>query len=626
MIVHHVGEHSWDNCCWSDDNLSSKKLYPKYQFPSKSKKWLPRLQTTEESTTLMVQYMHARHTSLPAAGRRKLDLASVESIAERSACVHNLALELMLTVPINKRIVEDKFVSAWAAGSMNIDHEVQSALLDKKDDFDIRKDIPTFAVMLKEHMAQKPLPDATAEMGSTLEADKFQLLLKQAQYDQQVYETWVRKTAIAQASRDHAQHEWRLQRREACVQAAMQVLSATTKLLVWDTRSPEKSINEMMQYKRFLASKLGLAEGTTSHVVYLNYTAPSLIPAACQRAQVDMLSFALTDNMQSVGLVLNPVYTYKNGRLYKEEEQLVRLLERGNMNFDWQFSVLYSSRSDARDLRPLVMNGRLVFPSPLELTKNIYWQSSLRKRQRTDEVQQLAVKEMKTIEDINADALPPSTDARGEGHIHGAAKYHQVGPATCSAILQGVLTDTHMAGTHAILVIDLFPSTGDMLAAFLKQNRLQKTPMFFLGYCQDQNELSWLESTTAEQLAAAFQDGEVPLPNSRELPATISDDMLEVLPKQPALNILVIDKDDELRLPSTLVQQWAAHPTFGIPFTQWMDAFCQTYAVIDMQKDAGVKACLFNPPFCLVSFTCYCCNQKQLVHTSHLPGGPTWRR
>ena len=53
LIVEHVSAMGWEACCWSDDALSSKKLYPKYQFPAKTQKWLSRVRTSEDSMRLL---------------------------------------------------------------------------------------------------------------------------------------------------------------------------------------------------------------------------------------------------------------------------------------------------------------------------------------------------------------------------------------------------------------------------------------------------------------------------------------------------------------------------------------------------------------------------------------------
>ena len=55
----------WDHCSWSEENLSSKKLYPGFQFQAKSKKWLPRLKVTPESHKLTVTRIQGTNEAAP---------------------------------------------------------------------------------------------------------------------------------------------------------------------------------------------------------------------------------------------------------------------------------------------------------------------------------------------------------------------------------------------------------------------------------------------------------------------------------------------------------------------------------------------------------------------------------
>lgn len=58
------------------------------------------------------------------------------------------------------------------------------------------------------------------------------------------------------------------------------------------------------------------------------------------------------------------------GRVVLEEKQLLeRLVAHGNHNIDWSYHILFGSKSDQRDLRPMVYSGKMIFPSPLDLTK-----------------------------------------------------------------------------------------------------------------------------------------------------------------------------------------------------------------------------------------------------------------
>ena len=146
--------------------------------------------------------------------------------------------------------------------------------------------------------------------------------------------------------------------------------------------------------------------------------------------------------MQSAAVVINPVFTYSKGKLHLEEQKPVNLLAKGNHNLDWQFSILFKEKSDDRDLRPMVYPGRFVFPSPLGgPKKNMFFMCELRKSHRTEEVKQLAAKAMKLVEDLAEDALPYTIEVR-DSHVHGAAKYCQLGVPAWDKVLEGTLSGT----------------------------------------------------------------------------------------------------------------------------------------------------------------------------------------
>ena len=99
QILAHVGNVGWDSSCWSDDNLSSKKLYPSFSFPSKSKKWAGRLKVTDESMGLFVQRVQTVHEQCQAWLKKKKDTSTMEAFAERAAALWRLGKEVCVNTP-----------------------------------------------------------------------------------------------------------------------------------------------------------------------------------------------------------------------------------------------------------------------------------------------------------------------------------------------------------------------------------------------------------------------------------------------------------------------------------------------------------------------------------------------
>ena len=90
LILEHVSAMGWDMCCWSDDALSSKKIYPKYQFPARTNKWLSRVRTSEDSMRLLVKRVQATHGKGARLNMKKLVTQELEALAERAAAVENM--------------------------------------------------------------------------------------------------------------------------------------------------------------------------------------------------------------------------------------------------------------------------------------------------------------------------------------------------------------------------------------------------------------------------------------------------------------------------------------------------------------------------------------------------------
>ena len=83
-----------------------------------------------------------------------------------------------------------------------------------------------------------------------------------------------------------------------------------------------------------ITSKLAVATSDVPSLLVFNWAAPCLVPIHTQDNQISVLSWALSENMQSAAVVINPVFTYTRGKLHVEEQKLANLLAKGNHNLD----------------------------------------------------------------------------------------------------------------------------------------------------------------------------------------------------------------------------------------------------------------------------------------------------
>eukprot|EP00969_Alexandrium_andersonii_P079617 3510103-Alexandrium_andersonii.AAC.1 len=68
------------------------------------------------------------------------------------------------------------------------------------------------------------------------------------------------------------------------------------------------------------------------------------------------------NNAKNIVLVLNPQFCYKRGQLYLSEAMVSTLLSTRAVNFDHKWGLTFVDRSDQRDQRPLLYDGRVVIP------------------------------------------------------------------------------------------------------------------------------------------------------------------------------------------------------------------------------------------------------------------------
>ncbi len=138
---------------------------------------------------------------------------------------------------------------------------------------------------------------------------------------------------------------------------------------------------------------------TSLKLVLLNWAAPCSISQEMQSLQVSLMTWGLSDNMDSAGVLINPCFAYTKGKLHLEEKKVLEQLGSQNINMDCSFSIIFCEPADTRDERPLVYGARLLTPSPVEFQRHPFFKSDVRRHRRTSEIKQLESKKMKMVED-----------------------------------------------------------------------------------------------------------------------------------------------------------------------------------------------------------------------------------
>lgn len=449
--------------------MASKRLFPGHQFTARSRKWTPRLKVTEDSLRLMVRRVQSFDQYHNQA---KCDLAHMENVAEKAPVLSSFAKEFCREHPIDMSVVEERALKLWSSGDDRIDMELHAALLDKGDDFEIVKNMPSFKSLLDDSLFKAPVSSAQEEsLRDALKRDEYDHLIKKLDYDCKVYEIWQKKCQGVTVARQHARQEHLVAQHKKCLQSVDNFVDGCVRFLTWEScKTSDALIPQILKFrldsiKKMLGKEIHASEVPT--VCLMNWAAPCLLPNTRQNDHMSVLNWAVHDNPNSVGVVFFPTFSTHKGKTFLEETAALNMLSRNGLNLDHQFSVLFSERCDQRDGRPLVYPARFAFPGHLvDLSKSaVFYHSELRKSGRTSEVKQVQGKELKDIEDVAEDGLPSSTNI---GFVTGASKYCQLGPLAAEEVLKKLLAGTDLDKLPALLLVDLFPRVGDFCHAFCK--------------------------------------------------------------------------------------------------------------------------------------------------------------
>ena len=149
--------------------------------------------------------------------RRKLDVQSMEAAAEKAAALTSMINEFSALHPIPQDVLREKILKEWARGSDRIEVELNAALLDKADTFEIAVHMPSFKALLDNHLVAAPVSSSTeASLRDALKQDEFDHTLKKLDYDIQVFKVWQSKCRSVTDAQEHARQENVLAAQVAC--------------------------------------------------------------------------------------------------------------------------------------------------------------------------------------------------------------------------------------------------------------------------------------------------------------------------------------------------------------------------------------------------------------------------
>ena len=80
-------------------------------------------------------------------------------------------------------------------------------------------------------------------------------------------------------------------------------------------------------------------------LVFLNWSAPSTLKANARAAQASGASFILSQSARSIGLLLEPEFTYKKGELWMLEGSTMKQLANHGITLDKSFTLQFKEKA-----------------------------------------------------------------------------------------------------------------------------------------------------------------------------------------------------------------------------------------------------------------------------------------
>jgi hypothetical protein len=439
-----------------------------------------------------------------------------------------------------------EFLDKWVNGCEDINMHLEFLVSEKSDSFNIRSDCPPLKAIMDKHEAYASgLVAVNGALGvvtaSALAHDELLLILKSCQMDLDSLLIWKSTTKSVEANAYRAMQSFVLRQDENASHAVDLLLTRKITLDVWNTEENAKNLNRLMDVRRTFASRNHIVEEKIPFVVLMNHSAPSCFPQPLQKCHMSTLSWCICDNTNSVGVLLMPIFSHQMNKKYLLETAMLTKLSKHNFSFDDQIVLLFDSKVDKRDARPLTYPGRLVFPSALGVTKSIWQSSKLCEDGRTDIVTQVHAKDMKMIEDVSVDALPDGAGTDHDRYVSGGHKYMQVGQSAYDALFTSLFTGSKLADVPGVIIVSMTPDVGDELFSFISYTTTHQVPMHMLCLADNQVSLDWLNGTVRDKLKQDVRNKVVTVPGQIPIEEKINEADVASYAPLPAFKVLVVN-------------------------------------------------------------------------------------
>ena len=343
---------------------------------------------------------------------------------------------------------------------------------------------------------------------------------------------------------------------------------------------------EFLQWRKSLAANLQIPEERGYTFALCNLSSPSM-------SQANDLSFygscaSCMAKGQNLMAVIMPQFAYKKGQLYMVSRSIEDIFINRGLVMDSKWAIVFKQKSDNRDNRSLVCDGRLIVPTDVKEQDFVFKNTPLMNG-RTEMAEMLPGNKMKAIEDVSAGAVPVTTDL--DGTVKGAQKHAQLGQDAMEKILEAATQDICMPDRSFMMFFEENMLYGDMFDAFLEMRPQWNFPTYFVTACGSESHCDWWMHTKREILKAKHLAGKLQIAGYSVLPEEVPQDVMETAPSAPQLGKMVVTGkggEQHLCAPDALTKKWYHHPVFGSRYRAFLDGFHEESSRASLSGLSGV--------------------------------------
>ena len=208
--------------------------------------------------------------------------------------------------------------------------------------------------------------------------------------------------------------------------------------------------------------------------VLFNWIAPSTLKQKTKVSHVDIASILLNEHPNNIGISLDPMFAYKKGGVWQAQKEMHDLLIQKSMIIDRSWTLLFKTKKDHRDTRPLAYHGRII--EGLTHNPKSPWKDTKIWGGYTDPAEQMCTKDMEQWQEIQPDSLPFS--ANETELVKGPLKMQQTGKDAAEKVLRALLDDMDLPGRSPLLIVDMNAIVGNFADAFLSVRDQINRPLY----------------------------------------------------------------------------------------------------------------------------------------------------